>query len=335
MTDVHYFPRYSQRENVITNNTLLLLLRLYDHSRAKFATFLEELCGTDTPFAAGLGLQFKQQRGTAATVVDGFLAQEAVKIVVETKRVTEQFHLKQLEGHLGAFKAETHKVLLLLSPSSDGVNEKLLAQMRELALDRGVTVVPASFQGIVDAAQSSLSEHDEDMRALVEDFASFCASESLLPRAMYTLFAPPCRKSLADNLEYRLYYCPASRKIRPAAYLGLYAEKVVRHIGQIAREVACDVDVKRGTARPRDGKTITPDEEKRIVGATTSAFDHGWDVSHGCKFFLCDELLPTAFTKTSSGGIMGRRYFDLEKLLGTMPASVAELAKALHGREWE
>ncbi len=33
MRAVHYFPRYSQRENAVTNNALLLLLRLHEFSR--------------------------------------------------------------------------------------------------------------------------------------------------------------------------------------------------------------------------------------------------------------------------------------------------------------
>ena len=43
MADVHYFPRYTQRENFVTNNTLLLFQRLYDYNLRKFGKFLMEL----------------------------------------------------------------------------------------------------------------------------------------------------------------------------------------------------------------------------------------------------------------------------------------------------
>lgn len=49
MTDIHYFPRYSQPENVVTNNTLLLLLRLYQYNRFKFERFMAALCGSRDP----------------------------------------------------------------------------------------------------------------------------------------------------------------------------------------------------------------------------------------------------------------------------------------------
>ena len=68
MTDIHYFPRYSQRENVITNNTLLLLLRFYNHDQFKFAKLMRHLLRDDADVAGAIGLQFKQQRGTGATI---------------------------------------------------------------------------------------------------------------------------------------------------------------------------------------------------------------------------------------------------------------------------
>ena len=45
MRSIHYFPRYSQRENTVTNNTLLLLLRLMEASRIKFEEFITRLAG--------------------------------------------------------------------------------------------------------------------------------------------------------------------------------------------------------------------------------------------------------------------------------------------------
>ena len=58
MTQVTYFPRYSQKENHVTNNTLLLLRHLYEFNRLKFAKFLEELGDDTSDIAERLGLQF-------------------------------------------------------------------------------------------------------------------------------------------------------------------------------------------------------------------------------------------------------------------------------------
>ena len=40
MSSVHYFQRYSQPENVVTNNTLLLLSQLYNYSPKKFSEMI-------------------------------------------------------------------------------------------------------------------------------------------------------------------------------------------------------------------------------------------------------------------------------------------------------
>lgn len=49
MSNLHYFHRYSQKENVVTNNTLLLLSRLYAHNALYFEAFLADLLGADAP----------------------------------------------------------------------------------------------------------------------------------------------------------------------------------------------------------------------------------------------------------------------------------------------
>jgi hypothetical protein len=85
MSEIHYFPRYSQPENVVTNNTLLLLLRLREYSRFKFEKFMESLCGDEDVQLASSWLRFQQQKGTGKSIVDGFIAQDSVKIAVETK----------------------------------------------------------------------------------------------------------------------------------------------------------------------------------------------------------------------------------------------------------
>jgi hypothetical protein len=45
MKNVYYFQRYSQRENWATNNTLLLLSRLYQFNRLKFQRAIKEILG--------------------------------------------------------------------------------------------------------------------------------------------------------------------------------------------------------------------------------------------------------------------------------------------------
>lgn len=123
MSEVHYFPRYSQPENVVTNNTLLLLLRLREYSRFKFETFMERLCADQDVQLASSWLRFQQQIGTGKGIVDGFIAQDSIKIAVETK-VNDAFDQAQLQRHFAAFGTEQHKLLLMLGPSMGDVSSR-------------------------------------------------------------------------------------------------------------------------------------------------------------------------------------------------------------------
>lgn len=337
MSEVHYFPRYSQPENVVTNNTLLLLLRLREYSRFKFEKFMESLCGEQDLQLGSSWLRFQQQKGTGRSVLDGFIAQDSVKIAVETK-LSEAFNLEQLENHLAVFGAEQHKLLIMLSPSIGTISAQQLAAVRERAKLKNTQVVHTSFEDIVGKVRECLSPHDEEMAALVDDYEAFCSDMKLLPRDEYTLFVPPCGQSFHDNEELRLYYCPATWNRRNARYLGIYKDKRVRALGRIAKVVACDVDAQAGTTKPvGDGAgALTQDEDARIVAAALRGQSHGWDLSTGHKFYLCDGMEETAFCKTSPGGIMGHRYFDLERVLGgKVPDALGELAERLRRHTWE
>ena len=132
MRAIHYFPRYSQPENFVTNNTLLLLVRLHEFSRFKFEKVIEKLCEEDDAEFSPQWLQFSQQVKATTSVVDGFIAQESVKIAVETKRYG-YFSADQLERHLELFSDEQNKLLILLSPTLDHTAEEQLKLCKNLS----------------------------------------------------------------------------------------------------------------------------------------------------------------------------------------------------------
>jgi hypothetical protein len=336
MADIHYFPRYSQPENVVTNNSLLFLLRLHQYNRFKFEKFLDVICQEQEVQLASSWLQFRQQKSSGKSVVDGFIAQDSVKIAVETK-MTEAFSPTQLKNHLTIFGAEQHKLLILLSPSLRNSSKSQLALVRKGALARNIQVVHTSFEDLIKQSRACLSDHDEDMLALVDDYESFCSDMKLLPTDEQTLFVPPCRLSFEANERFRLYYCPATRGGRNAKYIGIYAHKTIRAIGEIAKVVECAVNTNKGTVKLSEGQeALTPDEQKRILQATEEARVRDWDLSVGHKFYLSDKLYETQFRKTSHGGIWGRIYLNLEEVLGgKVPTDTRALAESLKSRTWK
>ena len=336
MSEIHYFPRYSQQENVVTNNTLLLLLRLHQFNRLKFEKFIDLLCDDQEIELASSWLQFRQQKGTGKSVVDGFIAQESLKIAVETK-LKGSFDPRQLENHFAAFRDEQHKVLILLRAALGEISTVQLALLQQQAESQNIQLVHASFNDVVMKARQCLSEHDEEMRALVGDYESFCSDSDLLPRDQFTLFVPPCGQSFKANERLRLYYCPATYSRRKAKYLGIYKDRKVRAIGEITKRAVCTVNLPHRAVTVVDGAvTLTPDEKERIIEATNDARSRSWDITAGHRFYLCDSMEPTEFSKASSGGIMGHRYFDLEHVLGSsLPKGLTALAAALREHEWE
>ena len=255
MTQISYFPRYSQKENIVTNNTLLLMSRLYDYNRLKFGKFLAELGDEASGIAENLHLQFTQQKGTGASVVDGFIAQESMKIVIETKLEDSDFSLDQLRRHSSAFDGENHRMLVLLSPGPTGSSQDVLKDIRKEIPE--IPTLHTTFERVLVAAKECLLSHDEEMLAVLADFEAFCSNENLLPRDKFTMFTPPCGQSFDYNVKYNLYYCPRAWNRRASRFLGIYAEKSVRRIGRITKIVACKIDIEKGTVVPDE---VVPDE---------------------------------------------------------------------------
>ena len=152
MRGIHYFPRYSQRENTVTNNTLLLLLRLMETSRSKFESFITQLAGdADVDFSKGW-LRIGQQHAGSGCVVDGFIAQSSFKIAVETK-LSPQFSFEQLERHLTVFSQEDLRLLLLLAPTLPRETQEL-RDFRSQAQQRGVNILLTTFERIIEVVRA-------------------------------------------------------------------------------------------------------------------------------------------------------------------------------------
>lgn len=330
MTKIHYFPRYSQPENFMTNNTLLLLYRLYDTSRLKFEIFLAELLSSgdaDASAAPELGLQFSQQTGTSSTVLDGALYQDRFRIAIETKLDAKSFRYDQLLGHLTTFKEGEAGWLLLLSPNYPQIQGRNWVDLLNEAMHRNITLIPLTFQNIIDAFRKSLMLHDEELQTLLADYEDFCSAENLLPNDQWTIFVPPCGRSFETNKKYNLYFCPASWSRRKGRFLGIYNWKSVRLIGEIVKIVEYDVTLGANILGAPD---ISPEEEQRI---RNSAYD--FDLEGIYQFYICDRLLETNFEKISPGGIMGHRYIDIRSHIKDFRyESLEKLAQDLMLAKW-
>ena len=165
------------------------------------------------------------------------------------------------------------------------------------------------------------------MNALVDDYETFCSETKLLPRDDYRLFVASCGHTIDMNARLKLYYHPANRQ--KSKYLGIYGDKVVKHIGLINNVVSCDLN-QDGTLNIIEGEPNS-DERERIKNAIQEQ-----GLGPGFKFFLCSEMEETYFKK-QTGGVRSVAYVDLGETLGgdeNVPDSLAELAETLKAIPW-
>jgi hypothetical protein len=157
MSQIHYFQRYSQKENVVTNNTLLLFSRLYAYSPFRFQDFLNEaLKGTSS---INIGVSFEQQiKSQKESIPDGLLVQQNFKVVIETK-LYANFDPDQLHRHLRAFDNEETQVLLLLSPTEPSLEfeAKIRAFIRDFneSEKKNIAFVCVTFEHLIKSYNRS------------------------------------------------------------------------------------------------------------------------------------------------------------------------------------
>ena len=82
MSQISHFQVYSQRENHVTNNTLLMLRHVYRVSTALFESVLQS-CIDDCNFS--IGPQFVQQQRESDSVPDALISQKPFNLYIEAK----------------------------------------------------------------------------------------------------------------------------------------------------------------------------------------------------------------------------------------------------------
>lgn len=335
MSRVHYFQRYSQRENVVTNNVLLLFSRLYHHSTLVFESVLNALEGEPN---IEIGPDFDQQSVGEHSVPDGVITQSSFKIIIETK-LRDEYDTDQLFRHLAAFKDEERQILLNLAPEKlpSKALKNLESRIRSDADGRWrrVQIISTTFESIIDIARGELPEHASEMQELVSDFEEFCSLEGLLPTDKFKLRVMACGTTLEDNFKYDLYYDRAERGYQKHAFLGIYSDKTVQGVGRVKNIVRADYYDGKLDVIPH-GQPISEPERERIVGAMADAERFGYDIYSDHRFFLVDKFHHTDFKKTSLYGLQRSRYFDLREVLGDdIPDGADRLAERLRGRTWQ
>lgn len=331
MKNLYYFQRYSQRENWATNNTLLLLSRLYQFNRIKFQNAIQDILGEGIEL--NIGIQFIQQSKNKDSVPDGIIQQSSFKIVIETK-LADNFTADQLIRHLGHFETNTETKVLLAITKHETPKE-VIEQVNAFIKSNSSNIKFAgtSFLKIADAIRANLQDHDVEMLEIVDEFVAFCEENNLINRKDSTMLALTAGTSLDMNLQYNIYYDPATRNHNlPFTYIGLYNNKNIQAVGKVTKIVECDLA--NGQLKIKNGAILTEDERQRIQGVIENT--NYYDLTKDTKFFLVDQFFETNYRKTSDSSLRGKRYFFLHAIEGyRQEMGAAEIATLLNGKKWE
>ncbi len=324
---IHYFQRYSSRENAVTNNTLLLFAKIYEHSPLQLANLLSEITGENIE----IGIDINQQQRMGDSIPDGSIGQRSFKILIETK-VDASVDVAQLERHANQFKGEEQKILLLLTKESIEHNRLVNIESKIQSKNPGVVFSNVTFEGICIMSKRLFKEHETQINSIIEDYWQYCNDTDLFYQAKYLMRVLPCGVSLTLNAKYGIYYHPSDRGYTEHRYLGVYANKSVQYIWDIESVFDVIWDGEKLSKQLVNG--IDTDKfDQRIIAIIEESKSHcGYYIEEGHRFF-CGEPVKTNFRKVSSGGIQGARIFNIKELIGK-PGSVEEVSQKLNVLTW-
>lgn len=336
MSNIHYFQRYSQKENVATNNTLLLFSRLYQNSPIKFKYFFNEIL-EDIVFE--VGIQFIQQLKNNNSVPDGIITQDSFKLVIETKLNSKDFKATQLKKHLTSFNDENFQILLSLSPNK--IATKLKNEIKEIINNFNannnsrITFIDLTFKQVVSTFRTIINDFDFELTDIIDDFEDYCNSSNLINEIQGLMRVIPCGSSLKENLKNDVYYAPSSRGFSDHTYLGLYNNKRVKAIGKISNIITVDFvgneyKIKQSLSEPT--KTEIDNIKNVIIEAK---LNNNWDISKKHTFFCVEKFIETEYIKKTKYALQRSKFFNLNALLETQNLPSTDIiAEKLRNEKW-
>jgi hypothetical protein len=314
-------------ENTVTNNTLQLFGRIYEHSASAASRLLSELTGE----AVYIGIEITQQNRANTSVPDGTLIQRSFKIAVETK-VDAPMDFDQLRRHALSFGTEELKILLLLTKEPTASHEKSeILKIQEKY--PGVVIKSITFEGICNVISQLFKPYEESIIKLADDYIEYCNDTGLFDQSRELMRIVPCGESVDINQTHQIYFQPSDRGYTRHAFVGIYNQKAVRGVLKIKSVFDVELigaDLKKELVE--GDNTNVYDESIRAIIADAKT-NCNYDIETGYRFF-CGKMVSTNYQKVSLGGIQGARFVNLRQVLGQY-GDVDDIASKLSKVTWE
>jgi len=330
MPKIHYFQRYSKVENMVTNNTLQLIARIYEYSNAQASRLLSELTGE----AVEIGFEINQQERANESVPDGAIIQRSFKILIESK-VDSGIDEDQLLRHAKTFSNESQKILLLLSVQKmiPG-HERELANQISTANGTGIIFRNVTYEEICNSIRDLFREYEYEMKTLVEDYIEYCNDTGLFDQSRHLMRIVPCSDSVDLNKKYGIYFHSSDRGYTNHSYVGIYAGKKVHCLWQLDSVFDVEYDGVNLTKTLIQGKDTSDYDEriKNIIAESKKVC--GYNVESGHRFFCGKKAIETDYSKSTPYGILSPRFINVKDVVGQF-SDAEDLAIKLKGKTWE
>ncbi|GAA0782103.1 MULTISPECIES: hypothetical protein [Pseudomonadati] len=312
---ISQFQKYSQKENTVTNNVLLMLSRLNDLNVSYYKSIIERSNEGNIRQDYYPQPIFTQQVGMGKGIIDGHIEVKPSKIVIETK-----LNSKELIGKLikygEVFNENSHNQLWHLSSLKFDEDEviKINRELKKSYPNLNIQFINLLFNDLIENLAGIYEEntHDMELRLLLDDFSGYCIGSDLISNEEYKLLFAPTGFSYAWNKKHKIYYCPTNWHSQKFKYFGLYNSKSVRTISEIETIIIADYDSNTGSLYTHSKGHTNEQKERLQKGLSELGEDHS-----GLKYYLLPEnsTYETDFKKASHGGIQGYRYKDLRDYL--------------------
>jgi len=348
MSEVSYFQTYSQRENVATNATLLLLSHVHRIAPNLFESFLTNI--TEDEFPVGPSFLNQESKLGGKSVVDAVIRQAPFEINIETKRGGD-LDEGQCIRHMDGMKLEQRPgPNLLLAITKTNIPEQVYNRLSEAAVARNLTFAATTFEQIHHFLDSQTEDFRLGLKDIITDYEVFLSANDLLPDNRVKMIINPCGVSFEQNKKYGIYHDQPERSKRYCRFIGCYKNKSVRLVGEVQAVFLGEflegkIQVTEQVKLPwqRQKKEITNEMKQRIVALANTP--NYYDLkAQLVRYYVVHKFHETNFMKQTKNGIQGHRYFDLDGAEGICSSlfedtkqniTDEDVAKALQGKFWE
>lgn len=312
---ISQFQKYSQKENTVTNNVLLMLSRLNDINVNYYKSLIERLNEGNLQQYYYPQPIFKQQISTGNGVIDGHIEVKASKILIETKLDTIEF-ISKLIKYGEVFNENSQNQLWHLSSVKFDKNEvnKINTNLKKSYPNINIQFNNLLFSDLIENLEGIYEEntYDMELRLLLDDFSNYCIDSNLISNEEYKLLFVPTGFSYDWNKEHKIYYCPISWHSQKFKYFGLYNKKSVKTISEIETTIVANYN-----AENKELTILSEGHSEKQIQRLRNGLIKLNENHSDLKYYILPEnkVYETDFKKASHGGIQGYRYKDIRDYL--------------------